>query len=166
MRLNPRTTDVTLASLPPGLQLAFGSETLPAPFTRTVLARSAISLNAPSPQGVLAWSSWSDGGAQPAHDHRARRRRVVTYTATFSAGPPQPAGPRPRPPVHLRRHRRARLRGRSRPGASTSPSGTKVPGGKLAGPLRVRGGKFGNALDFDGVNDWVTVKAPKLTAGR
>ena len=43
------------------------------------------------------------------------------------------------------------------------PSGTKVPGGKLAGPLRVRGGKFGNALDFDGVDDWVTVKAPKLT---
>ena len=37
-----------------------------------------------------------------------------------------------------------------------------MPGGKLAGPLRVRGGKFGNALDFDGVDDWVTVKAPTL----
>ena len=37
-----------------------------------------------------------------------------------------------------------------------------MPGGKLAGPLRVRGGQFGNALDFDGVDDWVTVKAPTL----
>ena len=61
VRLNPRTADVTLATSPPGLDLAFGSESLPAPFTRTVLARSAISLNAPSPQGAFAWTGWSDG---------------------------------------------------------------------------------------------------------
>jgi glucose/arabinose dehydrogenase len=151
--LLPRTTDVTLASIPSGLRLAFGSESLPAPFTRTVLARSGISLNAPSPQAGLPWRSWSDGGSQ-VHTTTAPDGGAITYTATFgslllveprcvcAAPPPLPA------PVAA--------------WGFDEPNGIKVPGGKLAGPLRVRGGKFGNALDFDGRDDWVTVKAPKL----
>jgi hypothetical protein len=35
--------------------------------------------------------------------------------------------------------------------------------GRLAGPLRVSAGRFGNALDFDGVDDWVTVPAPRVS---
>ncbi|HEY6891606.1 MAG TPA: LamG-like jellyroll fold domain-containing protein [Solirubrobacter sp.] len=155
VRMDPRTTDVTLATSPPGLNLAFGSESLAAPFTRTVLARSAVSLNAPSPQGAFAWSSWSDGGAR-IHTTNVPDGGAVTYTASFSS--PQPTMPSPpcicaaAPPP-------------PKPVAAwgfDEPSGTKVPGGKLAGPLRVRGGRFGNALDFDGIDDWVTVKAPSL----
>jgi PKD repeat protein len=165
--LYPRTADVTLASAPPGLNVAFGSESLPAPFTRTVLARSAISLNAPSPQvldGVpYAWSAWDDGLGQ-VHNATAPDGGSVTYTATFS-GPASPiatvsptatptpiASPAPAAP---------------KPVAAwgfDETSGTKVPGGTLSGPLRVSAGKFGNALDFDGVDDWVTVKAPRLTS--
>ena len=123
-----------------------------------MLARSAISLNAPSPQGVFAWSAWSDGGAQLHNDDRPRRRRGHLHRdLRRPAARPVPAAPasadarpvRPKPVAAW---------------GFDEPSGTKVPGGKLAGPLRVRGGKFGNALDFDGVDDWVTVKAPKLKA--
>ncbi|WP_053227517.1 LamG-like jellyroll fold domain-containing protein [Solirubrobacter soli] len=150
VRLDPRTTDVTLASSPPGMQLPFGSESLPAPFTRTVLARSVVSLNAPSPQAGLPWTSWSDGGAR-VHTTTVPDGGSITYTANFaSAGPPPcvcAAPPRPKAVAAW---------------GFDEPSGTKVTNGKLSGPLRVRGGKFGNALDFDGVDDWVTVKAPKL----
>ena len=160
---------MTLASVPPGLELAFGSEALPAPFTRTVLARSAIWLNAPSPQGLLTWSSWSDGGAR-LHTANAPDGGVVTYTASFLS---PPAGIRPGHPARGHPARRIPPAGippvcvcaPPRPVAAwgfDEPSGRTVPGGKLAGPLRVRGGKFGNALDFDGVDDWVTVKAPTL----
>jgi glucose/arabinose dehydrogenase len=162
MRLNPRSADVTLVSSPPGLQLAFGSETLPTPFTRTVLARSAISLNAPSPQTVdgvpYAWAAWSDGLAR-VHTVTAPDGGGVTYAAYFS-GPVanQTVAPTPTPtptptpaPVPV--------------GAwgFDETSGRKVGSGTLDGPLRVRAGRFGNALDFDGVDDWVTVKGPRLT---
>jgi glucose/arabinose dehydrogenase/PKD repeat protein len=165
VRLDPRTTDVTLASSPPGVELAFGSESLPAPFTRTVLARSAVSLSAPPAQGVLPWASWSDGGAR-LHTTTVPDGGSITYTARYASAiaapplcacapppPPPPPAPTPKPSA-------------PKPVAAwgfDEPSGTKVPGGRLSGPLRVRGGKFGNALDFDGVDDWVTVKAPKLS---
>jgi glucose/arabinose dehydrogenase len=166
VRLDPRTTDVTLASSPPGLRLAFGSESLTAPFTRTVIAGSAISLNAPSPQGGLSFTSWSDGGTR-VHTATAPDGGDITYTATFDLPPttfvpgPIPApipGPPPPPPP-------AEPAPAPVPVAAwgfDEPSGTKVPGGRLQGPLRVRGGRFGNALDFDGKDDWVTVEAPKL----
>ncbi|MDA0165403.1 PQQ-dependent sugar dehydrogenase [Solirubrobacter ginsenosidimutans] len=159
VRLNPRTADVTLASSPPGLNLAFGSESLPAPFTRTVLARSAISLNAPSPQGVFNWTGWSDG-LDRVHGATAPDGGAVTYTATYAGPPVATVSPAPTTTPG--------------PTATAAPkpvaawgfdetTGTKVPSGTLAGPLRVSGGKYGNALDFDGVDDWVTVKAPKLS---
>jgi glucose/arabinose dehydrogenase/PKD repeat protein len=158
LRLNPRTTDVTLASWPPGLDLAFGSESLPAPYTRTVLARSSVSLNAPSPQGPYEWSAWSDGLSR-VHTTTVPDGGAITYTATF-AGPPAPLPGIVEPPSPPLPPPAA-----PKPVAAwgfDEPSGTKVPGGRLAGPLRVRAGRFGNALDFDGVDDWVTVKAPKL----
>ena len=75
MRLNPKTANVTLASVPPGLQLSFASETLATPFTRTVIARSVTSVSAPSPQvlGVAGylWGAWSDGLGADARGHRA-----------------------------------------------------------------------------------------------
>ena len=136
VRLDPRTADVTLASAPPGLNLAFGSESLPAPFTRTVLARSALSLSAPSPQllrGVpYAWGAWDDGLGQ-VHGVTAPDGGSVTYTATFS-GPtptstptptataaPSPAPPAPRPTPWPS-------------GASTSRRARRFPAGRWPAP--------------------------------
>ena len=88
MRLNPRTANVTLASVPPGLQLSFASETVATPFTRTVIARSVTSVSAPSPQvlGVAGylWGAWSDGLGQT-HGVTAPASGTASYTATFAA---------------------------------------------------------------------------------
>ena len=87
MRLNPRTANVTLASVPPGLQLSFASETLATPFTRTVIARSVTSVSAPSPQvlGVAGylWGAWSDGLGQT-HAVTAPASGSTTFTATYA----------------------------------------------------------------------------------
>ena len=74
MQLNPRTADVALASAPAGLQLSLASETLAAPFTRTVIARSVTTVSAPTPQGAFSFGSWSDGLGADARDHGARVR--------------------------------------------------------------------------------------------
>ena len=88
MRLNPRTANVTLASVPPGLQLSFASETVATPFTRTVIARSVTSVSAPSPQvlGVAGylWGAWSDGLGQT-HAVTAPASGTAGYTATYAA---------------------------------------------------------------------------------
>src|SRR6185503_18668046 len=57
LRLDPRTVQVTLASAPAGMALTLGSETAPAPFTRTLIERSATTVSAPG----SAFTRWSDG---------------------------------------------------------------------------------------------------------
>jgi glucose/arabinose dehydrogenase len=87
VRLDPRTADVTMTSLPPGLRLAFASETAAAPFTRTVIACSATTVTAPSPQSLGAatylFGGWGDGFAQ-AREVRAPASGSATYAAAFS----------------------------------------------------------------------------------
>ena len=77
-QLDPQTVDLTFASSPAGLTLAVGSTSQPAPFTRTAIVGSTLSVSAPSPQasGGTAYEfvSWSDGGAQT-HTHRGQRER-------------------------------------------------------------------------------------------
>ena len=48
-----------------------------------------------------------------------------------------------------------------RSGTTAKDAAGRNPG-RLTGPLRVAG-RFGGALDFDGRDDWVTLRAPKLT---
>ena len=90
----------------------------------------------------------------------------MTYTATYAV-PPVATAPEPTPtPAAAPTATATPAPPAPKPVAAwgfDETSGTKVPGGTLAGPLRVSGGKYGNALDFDGVDDWATVKAPKLT---
>ncbi len=86
VNLNPQTVTLTLASSPPGLQLASGTMTGTAPFTQAVIVGSQNTLIAPSPQGtypaVWDFTSWSDGGAQ---SHTIAASDVsVTYTAAFA----------------------------------------------------------------------------------
>jgi PKD repeat protein len=89
-RLNPRTASLTLASDPPGLRLTLGSETLAAPFTHTVLAKSDTMITAESPQGFgdADWTltGWDHGGgaSQQIVTPESGSR---TYTARFSRPP-------------------------------------------------------------------------------
>lgn len=88
----PQTVALTFSSSPAGLQLAFGSESASAPFTRTTIVNSNGSMSAPSPQ-VLGFtryyfSSWSDGGAQ-SHNF-VSGADATTYTASFAGALPSP----------------------------------------------------------------------------
>ncbi|MGH8867301.1 MAG: PQQ-dependent sugar dehydrogenase [Actinomycetes bacterium] len=90
VRLDPRTVNLTVESSPPGRTLALGDTVLPAPFVRTVIAGSANSLAAPSPQrdtsGLHEFLGWSDGGART-HNVTAPDTSA-TYTASFASTPP------------------------------------------------------------------------------
>ena len=91
-QLDPRTVALSFASTPSGMNLAVGSATAAAPFTRTVIVGSQNSVSAPSPQTTgsqsYAFSSWSDGGAQ-SHTITAPSANA-TYTATFTASSSPP----------------------------------------------------------------------------
>jgi uncharacterized repeat protein (TIGR01451 family) len=83
--LNPKIVDLTFATNPTGLQLAFGGDSAAAPFTRTVIQGSLNSVSAQTPQdhnGIrYEFQSWSDGGPS-AKDVRAGSA-PTTYTANF-----------------------------------------------------------------------------------
>ena len=85
--LQPRTVDLTFASSPPGLQLAFGAEVATTPFTRAVIVGSINSVSAVTPQFLGSTSydfaSWSDGG-DATHNVTALAA-ATTYTATYAA---------------------------------------------------------------------------------
>lgn len=88
-RLDPKTVVLTFTTVPTGLQLSVGSTTSTAPFTRTVIQGSTISLSAPWPQRLKGkwyyFTSWSDGGAQ-SHVIIAPAT-PTTVTATYTRGP-------------------------------------------------------------------------------
>jgi hypothetical protein len=79
---------LTFQTSPPGLQLAVGSTSQTAPFTRTVIVGSNNSISVPSPQPLnghsYGWRSWSDGGAQT-HNVVAPAT-ATTWTATYQEG--------------------------------------------------------------------------------
>ena len=65
VNLDPETVDLTLQTIPPGLTLIAGQVSQAAPYTRTEIVNSTVSLSAPSPQTLLgvtyAFASWSNG---------------------------------------------------------------------------------------------------------
>ena len=89
VRLDPKTTVLTLDSVPSGLTIGAGSSAAATPFTKTVILGGSISLSAPSPQTLGAagyeFGSWSDGGAQT-HAVVAAGT-AATYRATYAAVP-------------------------------------------------------------------------------
>ena len=85
-RLDPRTVTLTFASVPSGLRLSVGGAVQATPFSRTVIAGSANSVSAPTPQTAGKWAytftSWSDGGAAT---HNIVAPAVnTTYTARYA----------------------------------------------------------------------------------
>jgi len=86
-RLDPKTVNLTLNSVPSGLSISIGSDTLVTPFTRTVIQKSTQTLSAPTPTTLgstdYTFASWSNGGTAT---------KVITaptanasYTANYTA---------------------------------------------------------------------------------
>ena len=98
--LEPKTVDLSFATIPAGLALAVGSSSDATPFTRKVIAGSANSVSAPATQTLdghtYGFASWSDGGAA-AHTVTAPTN-AAGYTATYSDVTPPPPPPPPPPP--------------------------------------------------------------------
>jgi hypothetical protein len=148
--LNPQTVLLTFESNPSGLQLVVGGSSSATPFTRTVIAGSNNSVSATSPQSlagqIYSFTSWSDGGAQ-GHNIIAPLT-PTTYTATFeetgTAGLVAAYG------------------FNEGSGSSVGDSSGNGHTGTISGASWTTQGKTGNALSFDGVNDWVTVNSSTL----
>ena len=137
--LQPRTVSLSFASNPASLQLTVNGITSTTPFARTVIEGSTNSVSAPSPQTGHQFVSWSDGGAQT---HNITAGGVSSYTATFTTPPP--------PNLVLG------LGFDEGSGSLVSDRSGNSNNGTLSGATWTAG-KFGNALAFDGVNDFVTV---------
>ena len=80
-RLQPKTTQLTIASSPAGLDLNLDGETAAGPFTRTAIVGSNHSLDADAIEDGYSFTAWSDGGAR-AHSFAAPAT-PTTYTATY-----------------------------------------------------------------------------------
>ena len=122
-----------------------GSASSVAPFSRTVIVGSSNTVSAPSPQtaggNTYAFSSWSDGGAPTRSSRPARRRRT---RATFTDALPLPSG-------------LVAVLLDAGSGATVADATGRGHGGTISGALWSTAGKYGGALSFDGVNDWVTI---------
>ena len=88
------------------------------------------------------FQSWSDGGAA-AHSF-ATPATATTYTATFVQSA-APAG------------LVAAYGFDAGSGSSAADSSGRGNAGSVSGAAWSASGRFGSALSFDGVNDWVTV---------
>ncbi|HQY87537.1 MAG TPA: PQQ-dependent sugar dehydrogenase, partial [Tepidisphaeraceae bacterium] len=86
-RIDPQTVTLNFATNPSGLQIGLNSETLTAPFSKTVIVGSSNTITAVSPQTVGAttylFTSWSDGGLGT-HSYISPAS-PVTLSATFTA---------------------------------------------------------------------------------
>jgi glucose/arabinose dehydrogenase len=83
LRLDPRTVMLRFTTSPANLKLIVNGVTATTPFSRRVIAKSANTVSAPSPQtkgGSWLFSTWSDGGAQT---HTVIASTAQTITATF-----------------------------------------------------------------------------------
>jgi hypothetical protein len=81
--IHPQTVQLTLATVPSGLQVGYDGDPLAAaPLVKTTIAGSSHTINAPSPQGNQTFSSWSDRGA--AQHNITLGTTNATYTATFA----------------------------------------------------------------------------------
>jgi glucose/arabinose dehydrogenase len=110
VQLLPAEVDLGLASDPPGLTLAAGILSKPAPFTLPAIADGNVTLSAPLTQQLdgrtYTWQGWSDGGERV---HSITAAAPATYTAVYSTqgSPPAlvtPALPGTAPQTRLGKH--------------------------------------------------------------
>ncbi|MBB6548021.1 LamG-like jellyroll fold domain-containing protein [Nonomuraea rubra] len=144
--LQPRTVQLTFASVPSGLRLGFNSEQVATPFTRTVIVGSGNSVSAPSPQAAggqsYAFASWSDGGA--ASHQVVAPAAASTYTASYTLVPP--AGGLV-----------AAYGMNEASGSAVADSSGNGNTGTATGTSRTSSGRYGRALSFNGLLSQVNV---------
>lgn len=147
LRLDPATVNLTIDTVPTGLQATVGGDARTTPFTVPVIQGSVNTIAVSSPQvsgSTYEFTSWSDGGAI---SHNVTANATGNYTATFTAtgGPPAIPG----------------LVGawtfNEGSGTTAGDSSGRGNTGVLNGPVWTTAGRYGGALTFDGVNDWVSV---------
>ena len=142
----PKKVSLTFASSPAGRNVVVAGTTYTAPATLTSWEGHTIGIDAPAQTdgSGASWvfQSWSDGGAA-AHS-LATPASATTYTATFA---PSAA------PVGLV----AAYGLNAGSGSSVVDASGRGNGGVVSGAVWSASGRFGSALSFDGVNDWVTV---------
>jgi glucose/arabinose dehydrogenase/PKD repeat protein len=84
-RIDPKTVNLSFATIPTGLTLTVDGVVSTAPFSRTVIQGSSNSITATSPQtlgnATYSFQSWSDGGAAT---HTVTANTAGTYTATYA----------------------------------------------------------------------------------
>jgi glucose/arabinose dehydrogenase len=86
LRIDPIATQISVNSLPAGVNIVLNGKTMAAPFTRTVVAGSRNTISAPESveiNGVLhSFGSWSDGGGRT-HEFIASGTSM-SLTATYN----------------------------------------------------------------------------------
>jgi glucose/arabinose dehydrogenase len=106
IQLLPSEVDLRLATDPPGLTLAGGVVSKPAPFTLPAIEDATVTLSAPLTQQLggltYTWQAWSDGGERV---HSVTAAGPATYTAVYSTpGETSPlVGPAEPPQTRLRK---------------------------------------------------------------
>ena len=142
----PHKVDVTLATNPAGLQVSVSGGPVTAPSTITSWEGYGLALSAQAQvDGAGAswvFGSWSDGGA--ASHTFTTPAAPATVTATFT-GSSQPQG------------LVAAFGFNELSGSGVVDGSGSGNAGVVSGALRSGAGRFGGALSFDGVNDWVSV---------
>jgi glucose/arabinose dehydrogenase len=83
VEVHPRTTTVTVDSVPEGLPLSFGGTTRETPFTIEANVAGTRTLSAPLSSGCFDFDHWSDGG-DATHDIVVEDVNP-TFTATFTS---------------------------------------------------------------------------------
>jgi glucose/arabinose dehydrogenase len=148
VRIDPRSVQLTFATQPAGLDVSVGSFTGAGPFVHELIVGTQTTIAAPPQQTVggttYTFESWSDGGAA-AHALTAPAS-PATYTARYVTGVPAP------PPGLVGAWGFDEVSG-----PSTADASGRGNTGTISGAARSSSGRFGGALSFDGVNDWVTV---------
>ena len=142
----PRKVDLTFSTSPAGRNVVLAGTTYTAPKTLTSWEGHSFAVDAPSQTdgSGTTWNfqSWSDGGSA-AHSI-VTPANPTTYTATFVQGAAS-AG------------LVAAYGFDAGSGSSAADSSGKGNVGSISGAVWSGAGRFGSALSFDGVNDWVTV---------
>jgi glucose/arabinose dehydrogenase len=102
-RLDYRSTQMTLASSPSGVQLTINDTTAASPVVRGASTNGVVTVSAPASftRGLLRWEfvSWSDGGAR-SHDVTVPAA-ATTLTATYRAAGTVMSGTPASPPVPM-----------------------------------------------------------------
>ncbi len=143
--VQPRKVDLTFASDPGGRELVLGGVPYAAPTTLTSWEGHTIHVEArPQTDASGSWSfqSWSDGGAA-AHSI-VSPAVATTYTATFVRNAVSPSLV-------------AAYSFGEGSGSAVADGSGRGNVGVVSGAGWSVAGRFGSALSFDGVNDWVTV---------